>query len=420
MSHKFDFTFCPKKRSGYIDGPVTVYLRITVKGKRLEIATHHKVDPAQWDYVAHRVKGKSQEARAMNTNLDVLQNKLYDCHTQLLQNGVHITAEVLRNSFIGKDEREFGLVEMMKAHHENIKKLAGKSLDQSTINKFGSTVKHVEEFIKWKYHLSELQLRQLKYAFIADFAYYLRTEKNIGNNTIEKHFNNLNRVVKEMVKRGTLRTNPFTDFKIHRITADRTFLSEEELQDMIDKEIRMERISQVRDIFIFSCYTGLSYIDVANLTPDNIVTGIDGSKWIFTSRQKTGTKSNIPLLDPALEIIKRYKNHPVVLHKNVLLPVISNQKMNAYLKEIADICGIKKELTFHCARHTFATTVTLSNDVPIESVSKMLGHTKIQTTQHYAKILDKKVSNDMLLLKTKMSERRETKNPLQVPKAKSS
>jgi integrase len=137
------------------------------------------------------------------------------------------------------------------------------------------------------------------------------------------------------------------------------------------------------------------------------VTGIDGGKWIFTTRQKTGTNSHVPLLPPALEIINRYRDHPVVRNKNILLPVISNQKMNAYLKEVADLCGIKKELTFHCARHTFATTVTLCNDVPIESVSKMLGHKKIQTTQHYAKILDKKVSNDMLVLKTKMENKKQ-------------
>jgi site-specific recombinase XerD len=167
---------------------------------------------------------------------------------------------------------------------------------------------------------------------------------------------------------------------------------------MSTKEFKVERISQVRDIFLFSCYTGLAYIDVKTLIKNNMVIGIDGKHWIHTFRTKTDTPSNIPLLPQALAIIEKYKTHPQVINEAALLPVASNQKMNAYLKEIADLCGITKELTFHTARHTFATTVTLSNGIPIESVSKMLGHKNLRTTQHYAKILDKKVSNDMEIL----------------------
>ena len=177
---------------------------------------------------------------------------------------------------------------------------------------------------------------------------------------------------------------------------------------MIQKEISLERISIVRDIFIFSCFTGLSYVDIANLTQNNIVTGIDKEKWIHTSRQKTGTASHVPLLPQPIEIIQKYKDHPKVINSGKLLPILTNQRMNSYLKEIADLCKIKKVLTFHIARHTFATTITLNNDVPIESVSKMLGHKKLQTTQHYAKILDKKVSNDMQILRSKFDKKEET------------
>jgi integrase len=179
------------------------------------------------------------------------------------------------------------------------------------------------------------------------------------------------------------------------------FLSENELQAIHAKQFSSYRINQVKDIFLFCCYTGLAYIDIKQLTPAEITIGIDGEKWIYTSRQKTDTLTHIPLLPPALEILEKYKNDPSCNNKNVLLPVMSNQKMNSYLKEIGDVCGIQKNLTFHMARHTFATTITLSNNVPIETVSKMLGHRSLKQTQHYAKILDKKVSFDMNLLRNK-------------------
>jgi integrase len=192
-------------------------------------------------------------------------------------------------------------------------------------------------------------------------------------------------------------------FKSTAKATERTFLTQPELDEIVHKKLTIERLCQVRDIFVFCCYTGLSYADVQKLRRIEIGTGIDGEKWIFTTRQKTDTSSRIPLLPRALAIIKRYDNHPQCDVKGLLLPVLSNQKMNAYLKEIADLCDIKKHLTFHLARHTFATTVTLSNGVPIETVSKMLGHTLLKTTQHYAKILDVKVSDDMKALKKKLS-----------------
>jgi site-specific recombinase XerD len=180
---------------------------------------------------------------------------------------------------------------------------------------------------------------------------------------------------------------------------EREFLSQEEVLTIYTKQFKTERLNLVKDIFVFSCFTGLAYIDVKNLTKSRINIGIDGGKWIFTHRQKTETASHIPLLPIAEEIIQKYKEHPQCVNEDKLLPVLSNQKMNGYLKEIADICEIDKNLTFHLARHTFATSITLSNGVPIESVSKMLGHKNLRTTQHYAKVLDKKVSEDMAILK---------------------
>ena len=182
------------------------------------------------------------------------------------------------------------------------------------------------------------------------------------------------------------------------------YLSETEIQNIIEKVFKTERLSLVRDIFLFSCFTGLAYIDVKNLTKSHISFGIDGEKWIFTHRQKTESASKIPILPVTQMIIDKYADNPLCLNEDKLLPILSNQKMNAYLKEIAGVCEIEKELTFHIARHTFATTVTLTNGVPIESVSKMLGHKNLRTTQHYAKVLDRKVSDDMKILKEKFSQ----------------
>jgi integrase len=173
---------------------------------------------------------------------------------------------------------------------------------------------------------------------------------------------------------------------------------------MLNKKLHTERLELVRDIFVFCCFTGFAYIDVKNLTQENLVMGIDGGKWINTERNKTKVRTNIPLLDIPLKIIAKYNNNPRTINSGKLLPVLSNQKSNAYLKEIADLCGINKNLTTHLARHTFATTVTLNNDVDIASVSKMLGHTSIKTTQIYAKVLDKKVSNDMNTLRNKLNK----------------
>lgn len=194
---------------------------------------------------------------------------------------------------------------------------------------------------------------------------------------------------------------------------ERPFLTEDELIRIAEKQFIMPRMSQVRDIFVFCCYTSLAYADVKKLTADEITIGIDGDKWIWTSRQKTDTATRIPLLPPALEILDRYKENPQSLSKGRLLPVLSNQKMNSYLKEIADACEIKKKMTFHTARHTFATTVTLANDVPMETVSKLLGHRNLKTTQHYGKILDLKVSQDMGMLRAKFTNRSKDSNSAQ-------
>ena len=404
MSVTFDFLFYPKKPKGYNLGPVKLYLRITIDSRRSETSTSRFVLPENWDRTSQRLKGKGEDIRQFNAYLDALQNKLYNCHRELLLSGENISAENLINAFTGKEENQYKLVEIFREHNRNIEKLIGKEYSKTTLTKYNTTINHLERFLKWKYKISDISLKQLRYEFLSDFEFYLKSEKNIDHNTTAKYIKNTKKVVNECLAKGWLKANPFLNFKIKTRIVDRVFLSEEELNLIASKDLKIKRIDQVRDLFVFSCYTGLSYIDMVNLTPNQMVTGIDGQKWIFTSRQKTNSSSHIPLLPPAMQVIEKYRDHPKAINSEKLLPMLSNQKMNAYLKEIADLCSINKELTFHIARHTFATTVTLTNGVPIESVSKMLGHKKIQTTQHYAKILDLKVSADMGILFDKFKQ----------------
>jgi site-specific recombinase XerD len=225
-----------------------------------------------------------------------------------------------------------------------------------------------------------------------------------------KYIKNFNKIIRICLKNDWLKKNPFVEYKPKIKEVIRVFLTEDEIQAIMNKEFRSDRLNQVKDVFLFSCFTGLAYIDVKNLRKTDISTIINGEKWIMTQRQKTDTPCNIPLLPPAEALINKYIDHPLCIANDTLLPIVSNQKTNDYLKEIAAMCDINKELTFHIARHTFATTVTLTNGVSIESVSKMLGHKNLKTTQHYAKILDKKVGDDMNLLRGKYISKTEFKD----------
>ena len=275
---------------------------------------------------------------------------------------------------------------------------------QGTVERYKITLRHIQNFLEWKYKVNDIAIDKIDFAFVMDFDFYLRTERKCQNNASVKYVKNFRKIFNICLDNEWVKTDPFKKYKSKTIIVDRDYLTELELRDIQTKKITIPRLDLVRDIFLFSCFTGLAYIDVQQLTNDNVALGIDGDKWIFKNRQKTDTASKIPLLPMAQEIIDKYENHPVCKNENRLLPILSNQKMNAYLKEIADVCKINKDLTFHIARHTFATTVTLSNGVPLETVSKMLGHTNLKTTQHYAKILDKKISEDMMILKSKFSQ----------------
>ncbi|HFK5574005.1 recombinase [Elizabethkingia anophelis] len=401
MNKTFNLLFYLKKAKVNSQGEVPIYMRITIDGKISELSTKRTVLPSKWNSQAQSVKGSSEECKSLNFYLKTFEQKVYDTYHKLIRDGELVSSELLKNKLLGKDQKNRMLIPIFKDHNCRMEKLVGKEFAKGTLTRYKTCLSHTEEFLLWKYNISDIDIRKIDYSFLNDFEFFLRTEKRCNNNTALKYIMNFGKIMRICLNHGWLEKDPFMNYdsKFNEVT--RVFLNEQELEKLFIKDFKNERLSLVRDIFLFSCFTGLAYIDTKKLTTNSINTGLDGARWIFTKRQKTKTTSNIPLLSQAEHIIEKYSTHPTCMNSGRLLPILSNQKMNAYLKEIADLCGVNKELTYHIARHTFATTITLSNGVSIESVSKMLGHKNIRTTQHYAKILDSKVSEDMILLKQK-------------------
>ena len=409
MNKTFNLLFFIKKNKIRTNGTAPIYLRITIDGKAAEIAAKRYIDPKKWDNKAHKAVGNSQEAKILNAYLKTLEQQVYDFHYLMLKEEDFVTAESLKSKLLGTDVTTRMLIPIFQEHNDKVEALVGQDFAPGTLERYKTSLKHTQEFLNWKYKVSDIDITKIDHVFIMDYDFWLRSVRKCANNTAVKYIKNFKKIIRLCMANGWITKDPFIGYKAKLKVVERSYLTKEEIQAVYEKEFASDRLSQVRDIFLFSCYTGLAYVDVKQLSKSNINTGIDGDQWIFTRRQKTDTSTRVPLLPLAQELVLKYENHPQCVNSDVLFPILSNQKMNSYLKEIAGICGINKDLTFHIARHTFATTVTLSNGVSIESVSKMLGHTNIKTTQHYAKILDKKVSDDMSVLRNLLQKEDELK-----------
>jgi site-specific recombinase XerD len=404
VTKRFSLLFRLKKPRGYEKGNMLVYMRITVDSERTEISANREFDPARWNKKIGRASGTKEDARAMNAYLDALQVKVYEAHRELIDAKEEVTAEKLKIKLQGKEiKKPKMLLEVFLEHNQQMEKLIEKGeYAKGTKTRFETAYRHTKAFLKAKYGVEDIPISNLDYGFISDFEFYLKSEV-CAHNTAMKYLGNFKKIVLNCVRRNWLPRDPFLGYKLPKREVEKDFLMDDELQRLAEKQLSTERLTQVRDIFVFSCYTGLAYADVKKLKRSEIKTGIDGKKWLFVKRQKTTTPSPVPLLPVALSVLDKYKDHARCIASDRALPVLCNQKMNEYLKEIADVCGVTKTLTYHTARHTFATTVTLNNNVPIESVSKMLGHKNLKQTQHYAKILNKKISLDMQELTEKLA-----------------
>lgn len=407
-SSTFSILFYIKKDKTDKDGLVPIYYRITVNGEKAEGSINRKILPLKWNGTGH-AKGTTEDARSINAQIDSVRTRIYDVKRDMLDRNEFVTAKSIKNRLIGIDGKHKTILETFKYHNKEMKELEGKDFAPATVKRYDTTYNHISEFIEHEYGTNDMYLKQMDYSFITNLEKYFKVVKNCNHNSTLKYIKNFKKVINLAIANDWLDKDPFLKYKVTFKETNREFLSQEELIEIETKEITIPRLDIVRDVFVFSCYTGLAYVDVAKLTPDHITTGIDGEKWIYTYREKTDGKSNIPLLPKALEIIEKYKDHPESVVKGKLLPISSNQKTNAYLKEIATICGIRRTtLSFHIARHTFATLL-LTMGVSIETISSILGHKSIKTTQIYAKVIEKKVSEEMSKLRERLLQ--ENNNP---------
>jgi hypothetical protein len=330
MKTNFSLLFYLKKQKNYISGTVPIYMRITVRGKRAEITTGRECEPAKWNAKAGKAIGTKEEVKLLNAYLDQLQTLVYQAYHSLTHAGEMITSNAIKNSFLGKVVISHTLLEAIKDHNQNMKALVGKDYAAGTLRRFEVLERHIISYLLFKYNKSDLEIKQVDHEFISGFDFYLRTQKENTTNTAVKHLKNLGKIVRICLSNQWISSDPFFGYKLKTKSVHREYLTAEELRKIEEKRCSTKRLSQVRDFFVFSCYTGLSYADVQKLKLSDISIGIDGERWIFTYRVKTDTRVAIPLLPVAATILDRYKDYPVCLNEGKALPVSSNQKMNEY------------------------------------------------------------------------------------------
>lgn len=396
--NSFNVLFFLKKTKLLKNGEASVCMRITVDGTRVENNIRKSIDPSLWSQAKESARGKSRKSCDLNAYIENARIKLHQIFCELEEQNQPITARLLQEIFFGQDKEPEAvrtLIGTMKEHNDQCRALVGKDYALITVRRYESCKRYLAELIRQKYGKDDLPLAEVNGELVRAFEFYLKTEKECQQNTVIRYMKCLKKITNLALANEWIAKDPFIGIKFHEKEVIREFLTMDELLTIYHKEFSLERITVVRDVFIFAAFTGLAFIDVQQLSPQHIVKDNNGNLWIRKPRQKTKNMCNIPLLDIPLEILRKYADYPAYKKKGVLLPVPCNQKMNSYLKEIADLCQIKKNLTTHTARHSYATSVCLANGVSIENVAKMLGHSNIKMTQHYARVLDSSILKDM-------------------------
>ena len=403
---KIIINFLLRKSKIANDFKCPVYVRFTFKNKRAELSTGIFVPRSHWDENKQRICEKIPGARILNEHLDKTKTEIQDTFNRLRSSTEDFDVFSIKNQLLNVEENK-GVIAVFDYYLDTILAKLNKGYSMETYKHYKSSRKRLFEFISDHYKKSEFPVQSIDYKFLNSFDLYVKQKFNNQQNTAWNYHKHLRRVLNLAISLDYINKNPYSKFKVGLDETHRDILSMEELQRLERKKIPIERLSVVRDIFVFACYTGLSFADIFKLSHCHIQRRDDDREWIIIDRSKTNNRCQIPVLPKAKEILQKYEGYPKLNGKNTLLPILTNQKMNSYLKELADICGINREITMHVSRHTFATTVTLGNGVPIETVSKLLGHKSLKTTQIYAKVLDKKIADDMEILEAKLSGHKE-------------
>ncbi len=399
MRSTFKVLFYVKKGSEKPNGNLPLMCRLTVDGEVKQFSCKTDVPIRLWDVKNNRASGKSVEAQKINLAIDRIRVDVNRRYQELMQTDGYVTAEKLKNAYLGIGIKQETLLKLFEQHNAEFEKKVGYSRAKGTFSRYRTVCKHIREFLPLTYHWEDIPLKELSLSLINDFEYFLRTEKGCRTNTVWGYMIVLKHIISIARNTGLLPFNPFAGYINSPEHVDRGYLTEEEIQTLIEAPMKNKTYELVRDLFVFSIFTGLSYADVKSLTTDNLQTFFDGNLWIITRRKKTNTDSNIRLLDVPKRIIEKYKG---LAKGNLVFPVPSNSCCNQKLKKIGEQCSIKVRLTYHVSRHSAATTILLSHGVPIETVSRILGHTNIKTTQIYAKITNQKISRDMETLSQKL------------------
>ncbi|MDD4411964.1 MAG: site-specific integrase [Bacilli bacterium] len=402
--NSFGVLFFLKKNQLLKSGEAPVSMRITVNGQREEIRTKKSITPSLWSQAKERSRGRDRKSRDLNDYIESAQIRLSQLFNEMEQNGKTITAKILRNKFLGMDDEDRKtLIGFFNEHNAQCRKLVGIDYADITVRRYECCARYLQELIREKYNEDDLLLREINGEFVRSFEFFMKTEKKCAQNTVIRYMKCFKKVINQAIANEYIIRNPFAGIKFHEVPVNKEFLTMEEITRITQKEFSVHRLELVRDVFLFSIWTGLAFIDVYNLKQEHIVTDNNGNLWIRKTREKTNNMCNIPLLSTPVEILKKYKGHPVCEERGTLLPVMSNQKYNSYLKEIADLCGINKKLSTHTARYTFASMIALANDVSLSNVAKMLGHSSTRMTQHYAKVLDQSILKDMQEVERKLN-----------------
>ena len=398
----FTLSFIARKARALRNGEYPIFVRITVSGQVAEMNIGRSVIPDNWDQKRAMSKGRSRRDLELNKYIEVIKARFLEIHNMLVREGKLVNPKILRDHFLGTVEKPKMLCDVFRLTNEQRRaEYERGDMSKPTYERWVRCVSYLEEFMQLTRNVNDIPAKEVTKGFVQDFEHFLRMKKQASNNTAVRYLRYLKNVMQYAIANKWATEDPFLGKRFKRTVADREALTEAELQRMMDLDLRTcPRVEAVRDTFVFCCFTGLAFIDIKTLKRTDITTDTDGNMWIRKHREKTGELSVTPLFEVPRRLVEKYSGHPKVIMENVVLPVISNQRMNDYLKEVADLAKIKRHLTSHIGRHTFAT-LSLSNHVPIETISKMLGHSDIKTTQIYAKMQDRTIYENMATMRQK-------------------